>query len=67
MDIIKGHDDKDMTSLLDEDVNYVNNLSNNVKGKKLFYMKEALEINNGNENLEKIIESFYKTIDKCRV
>ena len=29
-------------------------------------MKEALEINNGNENLEKIIESFYKTIDKCR-
>ena len=66
MDIIKGHDDKDMTSLPDEDVNYVNNLSNNVKGKKLFYMKEALEINNGNENLEKIIESFYKTIDKCR-
>ncbi len=53
MDIIKGHDDKDMTSLPDEDVNYVNNLSNNVKGKKLFYMKEALEINNGNENLEK--------------
>ena len=66
MDIIKGYDDKDMTSLPDEDVNYVNNLSNNVKGKKLFYMKEALEINNGNENLEKIIESFYKTIDKCR-
>lgn len=66
MDIIKGHDDKDMTSLPDEDVNYVNNLSNDVKGKKLFYMKEALEINNGNENLEKIIESFYKTIDKCR-
>jgi len=29
MDIIKGHDDKDMTSLPDEDVNYVNNLSNN--------------------------------------
>ena len=44
MDIIKGHDDKDMTSLPDEDVNYVNNLSNDVKGKKLFYMKEALEI-----------------------
>jgi len=54
MDIIKGHIEKDMTSLPDEDVNYVNNLSNNVKGKKLFYMKEALEINNGNENLEKI-------------
>jgi len=30
-------------------------------------MKEALEINNGNENLEKIIESFYKTIDKFNI
>ena len=50
MDIIKGHDDKDMTSLLDEDVR------ENPENKKQKI----------NENLEKIIESFYKTIDKCR-
>lgn len=66
MDIIKGHDDKDMTSLPDEDISYVNNLSNDVKGKKLFYIKEALEIGNGNENLKEVLNNFYSVIDKCK-
>ena len=66
MDIIKGHDDKDMTSLPDEDISYVNNLSNDVKGKKLFYIKEALEIDNGNENLKEVLNNFYSVIDKCK-
>ena len=66
MDIIKGHDDKDMTSLPDENIIYVNNLSNDVKGKKLFYIKEALEIDNGNENLKEVLNNFYSVIDKCK-
>ena len=66
MDIIKGHDDKDMTSLPDENISYVNNLSNDVKGKKLFYIKEALDIDNGNENLKEVLNNFYSVIDKCK-
>ena len=66
MDIIKGHDNKDMTSLPDENISYVNNLSNDVKGKKLFYIKEALEIDNGNENLKEVLNNFYSVIDKCK-
>ena len=66
MDIIKGHDNKDMTSLPDENISYVNNLLNDVKGKKLFYIKEALEIDNGNENLKEVLNNFYSVIDKCK-
>lgn len=66
MDIIKGHDDKDMTSLPDDDVSYVNNLSNDVKGKKLFYIKEALDISNDSEELKAIKDNFYSVIDKAK-
>lgn len=66
MDIIKGHDDKDMTSLPDEDISYVDNLDNDVKGKKLFYIKEAVEIDNDSEELKLILDNFYKTIDECK-
>ena len=66
MDIIKGHDDKDMTSLLDEDIKYIDNLDNDVKGKKLFYMKEALEMDNPSEELKKILDNFYSTIEKVK-
>ena len=66
MDIIKGHDDKDMTSLPDEDIKYIDNLDNDVKGKRLFYIKEALEIDNPSDELKKILDNFYSTIDKVR-
>ena len=66
MDIIKGHDDKDMTSLPDEDISYVDNLDNDVKGKKLFYIKEAVEIDNDSEELKLILDNFYKAIDECK-
>ena len=66
MDIVKGHDDKDMTSLPDEDICYVNELNNDVKGKKLFYIKEAIEIDSGNEELRLILDNFRQTVDKCR-
>lgn len=66
MDMIKGHDDKDMTSLPDEDINYVDNLNNDVKGKKLFYIKEAIEIDNGSEELKTILDNFRQTVNKCK-
>lgn len=66
MDIVKGHDDKDMTSLPDEDIKYIDFIDNDVKGKKLFYIKEALEIDNGNSELKDIFNNFYNTINKCK-
>lgn len=66
MDIVKGHDDKDMTSLPDEDICYVNELDNDVKGKKLFYIKEVLELSNNNDNLTQVFDNFRQTIEKCK-
>ena len=66
MDVIKGHDSKDMTSLPDEDICYVDSLDNDIKGKKLFYIKEALGIVSDNEELEKIKDNFKDVLDKCK-
>jgi len=66
MDVVKGHDDKDMTSLPDEDVSYVSELDNDVSGKKLFYIKEAIEIDNGNNELKEIISKFKSVLEKCK-
>lgn len=66
MDVVKGHDDKDMTSLPDEDVSYISELDNDVSGKKLFYIKEAIEIDNGNNELKEIISNFKSVLEKCK-
>ena len=60
-DIVKGHDSHDMTSLPDDDKVFVSGLDKSVKGKKLFYIKEAME------NADKdIVDNFNMVIDKCR-
>ena len=60
-DIVKGHDSHDMTSLPDDDKVFVSGLDKSVKGKKLFYIKEAME------NADKdILDNFKMVIDKCR-
>lgn len=66
MDAIKGHDDKDMTSLPDENIVYSDNIDNDINGKKLFYIKEALENSSNNGELKEIIDNFYSVIDKAR-
>lgn len=66
MDVVKGHDDKDMTSLPDEDICYANELDRDVKNKKLFYIKEALEINDNSGNLTQIFDNFRHVIEKCK-
>ena len=59
-DIVKGHDDKDMTSLPDDNKEYVKSLNNSVKGKKLFYIKEAME--NASKD---IVDNFNNVIKQC--
>lgn len=66
MNIVKGHNDKDMISFPDEDVRYVDNLNNEVNGKMLFYIRETIEIDNGSEELRLILDNFRQTIDKCK-
>ena len=43
-DIIKGQDEADMTSLKDDLKNYVDTLENDIKGRKLFYIKEVCDL-----------------------
>lgn len=66
MDIVKGHDDKDMTSLPNEDISYINGLDNDIEGKKLFYIKEAMEIVSDSDELKGIMDNFKEVINKCK-
>ena len=60
-DIVKGYDEHDMTSLPDDDKVFVSEIDKSVKGRKLFYIKEALE------NADKeIVDNFNKVLDKCK-
>ena len=64
-DVLKGHDELDMTSLPDEDVKYTDTLDKDIKGKKLFYIKEIVESVSTEENKE-VIKIFKENIDKFR-
>ena len=64
-DIVKGHDHRDMTSLPDDDKEYHKLLETSVKGRKLFYFKEALENKDNDPEVAKIIENFQEVIEKC--
>ena len=65
-DIIKGHDEHDMTSLPNDDKEYSKLIDNDVKGRKLFYIKEALENNSDDKDLNKILDNFNSVLDKCK-
>ena len=64
-DVVKGHDDRDMTSLPDDNKKYVDTIDNSVKGKKLFYIKEAL-LNNNDDEFKKVKDNFNNVIDNCK-
>ena len=68
-DILKGKDERDMTSLPDENIKYIDMLENDIKGKKLFYIKEITDVelykDAGSETLE-ILNKFKETIEKCK-
>ena len=64
-DIVKGYDSHDMTSLPDDNREYSTLIDNDVKGRKLFYIKEALENNDNDVELAKILENFEQVKEKC--
>ena len=68
VDAMKGKDNKDMTSWDSSDIHLLDSLDGNVKGKKLFYIKEVCDINNydkPSEELKNHLENFKETINKC--
>lgn len=67
MNIIKGQDQKDMTTLLDDHKDYLSTLNDSVQGKKLFYIKEALENNNNDSELADVINNFNEVKKKCNL
>ena len=67
-DILKGKDERDMTSLPDENINYVEMLENDIKNKKLFYIKEIADLDmykDAGEETLKVLREFKETIKKC--
>ena len=65
-DIVKGHDNHDMTSLPNDNLEYSKLIDNDVKGRKLFYIKEALENHDNDLEMNKIINNFKEVIEKCK-
>ena len=68
-DVLKGKDEKDMTSLPDENINYADMIDNDIKGKKLFYIKEITDLElykDAGEETLKVLTKFKETIEKCR-
>ena len=65
-DVVKGHDPLDMTSLPNDDKEYSKLIDRDVKGRKLFYLKEALENEDNDPEVNKVIENFNQVLDKCR-
>ncbi len=66
VDAMKGLDEKDLTTWDSSKINLYNSLNGNVKGKKLFYIKELANIEsykNPNEELIKHLDNFHKTLN----
>lgn len=69
VDAMKGIDPKDMTSWDSSDIELYNSLNKDVKGKKLFYIKEIVDIDNyenPSDDLKSHLENFNKTIELCK-
>ncbi|MBQ3021220.1 MAG: aspartyl/glutamyl-tRNA amidotransferase subunit A [Bacilli bacterium] len=68
VDNVLGIDENDMTSI-NLDANLSSSLKNDIKGKKLFYIKNMVDINNydnPSEDLKNILSKFNKTIELVR-
>lgn len=66
VDAMKGIDSKDLTSWDSSNIHLYNNITDNIKDKKIFYIKEITDINNypnASHKLKMHLENFYKTID----
>lgn len=65
IDAIKGQDDNDMTSFDSSRIELIKNYTTDVKGKKLFYIKEIVEELKNSENKE-YYDNFMKMIDYAK-
>lgn len=68
-DAIKGIDENDMTSWDSSNINLYKNLNSDVKGKKLFYIKELCELENypnASEELKMHLNNFHEKLDIYR-
>lgn len=61
-DVLKGQDDKDITTLENDNINYADYLDEDVKGKKLFYIKELLDGEEDTDNYK----IFMNTLEKAK-
>ena len=69
VDGMKGIDKNDMTTWDSSDIHLNDNLTDDVKGKKLFYIKELCDINNypdADDELKAHLANFQETIEKCK-
>lgn len=69
IDVIKGHDKRDMTSLPDDNKKYAQTLDNDVKGRKLFYIKEVCDKNlykNSSNIVKENLDKFIEVINKVK-
>ena len=68
VDGMKGIDKYDMTTWDSSNIHLNDNLTNDVKGKKIFYIKELCDIENykdATDELKTHLENFKETIKKC--
>ncbi len=69
VDAMKGIDELDMTSWDSKDINLYKSIDGNVKGKKLFYIKEIVDLENypdATDELKKHLEIYHQALDKLR-
>ena len=69
VDAMKGKDSKDMTSWDSSNINLYKDLNKDIKGKKLFYIKEIVDKSNYKnlpEETEKHLDNFMATLDKLK-
>lgn len=69
VDGMKGIDENDQTSWNSSNINLYNDLSKDVKGKKMFYIKEITDISNyphASNELKMHLENYQKSLEKLR-
>ena len=67
-DILKGQDPLDMTTLKDDGKKYSELVTEEPKGKKLFYIKEICdkELYKDSKEVTEVLTKFHELLDKCR-
>ena len=69
-DVLKGYDSQDMVTLKDDGKKYVDSIDNDIKGKKLFYIKEIcdreLYKDSNDKELLQVLDKFHELIAKCK-